>query len=281
MTQTIDLGGLPPPDIIETPDYELIVQQLKQDLINKHPDFESYMALASEPLVIAIEAFAYRELLLRQRINEAVKSNLLAFATGADLDQLGAFYGVTRQTGESDDSLRLRTKDRILGSSTAGGEAHYRYQAASVSTAIRDVAVDSPEPGKVRVSVLAETGADINSLLEKVRNRVAAPDVQVLTDTVEVVASELVPVDIKADIIPKLGALPVLKETLSAQLNAALEQNRQLGWDLAPSWVITQLHGSNIQEVQLHLPAQNVAVAPNQCIEVRSIELNILPSNSQ
>jgi phage-related baseplate assembly protein len=282
--QTIDLGGLPAPDIIEALDYEQIVDELKQQLISRNADFSELLQLESEPLTIAIEAFAYRELLLRQQINEAVRSNLLAFAQGADLDQLGAFYGVIRQSsnggdegnsGESDDVLRVRIKDRILGSSTAGGEAHYRYQAFSVSTDIRDVAVDSPQPGRVRVSVLAKTGVEIEPLIEQVKARVAADDVQVLTDTVEVVPTELIEVDIVADIIPLEGSLPLSQEILSQRFGQVIEQQRRLGWDLAPSWIVSQLHSSNIKEVHLHQPAQNIAVQPNQCILVRNIVLNI------
>lgn len=274
--QQLDLGSLPAPDIIESLDYEQIVSQLKQQLIDRNSDYSELLALESEPLTIAVEAFAYRELLLRQQINEAVRSNLLAFAMGADLDQLGAFYGVGRQDGEPDEPLRLRIKERILGSSTAGGEAHYRFQAFSVSTDIRDIAVDSPQPGLVRVSVLAKTGIEVEPLIKQVKARVAAPDVQVLTDTVEVVPTDLVPVDIVADITVEAGGLPISQPLMTQAFADIIEQQRRLGWDLAPSWIIRQLHSSSVKEVQLHQPAANVVIQPNQCILVNSITLNII-----
>ena len=273
--QQLDLGSLPAPDIIESLDYEQIVSQLKQQLIDRNSDYSELLALESEPLTIAVEAFAYRELLLRQQINEAVRSNLLAFAMGANLDQLGAFYGVIRQDGEPDEPFRLRIKERILGSSTAGGEAHYRFQAFSVSTDIRDIAVDSPQPGLVRVSVLAKTGIEIEPLIEQVKARVAAPDVQVLTDTVEVVPTDLVPVDIVADISVEAGGLPISQPLMTQAFADIIEQQRRLGWDLAPSWIIRQLHSASVKEVQLHQPVANVVIQPNQCILVNSITLNI------
>lgn len=276
MTEHLDLGSLPAPNIIQSLDYEQIVAQIKQLLIDKNQDYADALTLASDPLTIAIEAFAYRELLLRQHINQVVRANLLAFATDNDLDQLGAFYGVIRQQNENDSNLRLRIKDRILGSSTAGGEAHYRYQAFSVSTDIRDISVDSPNPGQVRVSVLAKTDADINQLIELVKARVTAPDVQVLTDTVAVVPTDLVEVDIIADITPQTGGLPVDKLIMEENFMEVLEEHRRLGWDLAPSWIISQLHGSNIQQVELIEPSHNIDIAPNQCVVVRSIQLNIL-----
>ena len=273
--QQLDLGSLPAPDIIESLDYEQIVSQLKQQLIDRNSDYSELLALESEPLTIAVEAFAYRELLLRQQINEAVRSNLLAFAMGANLDQLGAFYGVIRQDGEPDEPFRLRIKERILGSSTAGGEAHYRFQAFSVSTDIRDIAVDSPQPGLVRVSVLAKTGIEIEPLIEQVKARVAAPDVQVLTDTVEVVPTDLVPVDIVADISVEAGGLPISQPLMTQAFADIIEQQRRLGWDLAPSWIIRQLHSASVKEVKLHQPVANVVIQPNQCILVNSITLNI------
>lgn len=280
MTEPIDLGGLPAPDIIQALDFETIVSELKQLLLEQNADYADMLALESEPLTIAIQAFAYRELLLRQRINEAIRSNLLAFATHSDLEQLGAFYGVSRQIGEADTPLRQRIKDRILGSSTAGGEAHYRYQAFSVSTDIRDIAVDSPEPGRIRVSVLAKTGIPVEPLIEKVKARVTAPDVKVLTDTLDVVPTDLVEVDVVADIIPERGGQLVSADIIAAAFADEVERERHLGWDFAPSWIIKQLHGSNVQEVQLHSPASNVVIQPNQCIAVRNLSLNILPSNS-
>ena len=48
---------------------------------------------------LLVEAFSYKEMLLRQRINEAVQSLLLAFATGSDLDHRAAFWGLTRLGG--------------------------------------------------------------------------------------------------------------------------------------------------------------------------------------
>jgi len=44
------------------------------------------------------------------------------------------------------------------GFANAGGAAHYRYWALSASPEVADVEVDSPEPGRVRISVLAKEG---------------------------------------------------------------------------------------------------------------------------
>ena len=52
-----------------------------------------------------LETAAARETLLRARINDAAKANLVAFAGGGDLDHLAGFYDVVRLGGEADLAL--------------------------------------------------------------------------------------------------------------------------------------------------------------------------------
>lgn len=163
-----ELSDLPLPQIIEALDYEKILAALKSDFKTRWPDYSAF--LESDPAMKLLEVAAYRELLLRARVNDAARANLLAFAGGSDLDHLASFYGVFRMViqeedlatrpitpriMEDDTSLRLRTRARIIGFACAGGAAHYRYWALSASPEVADVAVDSPAPGQVRVSVLA------------------------------------------------------------------------------------------------------------------------------
>lgn len=69
--------------------------------------------------------------MLRERINETIKSNLLKFATGEDSDNLAEFYGVEREKEEEDESFRKRIKAKIVGCSIGGSKEYYRYHAPS------------------------------------------------------------------------------------------------------------------------------------------------------
>lgn len=153
---TFSIANLPEPELIEELDFEAIFRELVIDFRGRHPDYTAL--LESDPAIKLMQVFAYRELLLRQRVNDAFKATLLAFARGGDLDNLAAFYGVERQEGEGDLALRDRTIARIQGSSTAGGAAWYRFQALTADDRIADVLVSSPEPGEVRVAVLSLEG---------------------------------------------------------------------------------------------------------------------------
>ena len=103
-----DLASLPPPQSIEELSFERIFAEMLQDFRARYPQYSAL--LASDPAIKLLEVAAYRELLLRARINDAARASLLAFADGADLDHLAAFYGVTRLAGEGDDALRRRVR---------------------------------------------------------------------------------------------------------------------------------------------------------------------------
>ena len=160
---TIDLSSLPAPGIIEELDFEVILRAMRDDLVARFPPIAPVIDLQSEPARKLLEVCAYRELLLRQRVNDAARANLLAFAGTTDLDHLASFYGVTRLTEETDTALRLRVQQRIQGWSNAGGAAHYRYWALTADERVSDAAVSSPSAGIVRIAVLSAEGDGASS----------------------------------------------------------------------------------------------------------------------
>lgn len=84
---SVDFNNLAKPDMIETLDYETILNNRKQALIarfdgKEQDNIRTILARESEPLTKFIEENAYRELILRNRINAAARACLLAYATG-------------------------------------------------------------------------------------------------------------------------------------------------------------------------------------------------------
>lgn len=273
MTTLNDLASLPTPAVIETLSFETIFAELQTEFQSRYPDYSAL--LASDPAVKLLEVAAYREVLLRNRINAAAKASLLAFATDSDLDHLAAFYGVTRLMDETDEALRLRTRQRIIGFANAGGAAHYRYWALSASPEVADVEVDSPEPGRVRISVLAkgEEESVPDAVLEAVRAVVLKDDIRVLTDTVEVVAAELIPVTVTARLWLYPDAPMETFNAIQAAFIATFAANAGLGWDLTRSWVIGQLQRPGVHKVELLSPGTDIKAVANQA--VRLTELNL------
>lgn len=90
----IDLSQLPAPSVVEPLDYEQILGAMLADLKTRDPSFTALVE--SDPAYKILEVAAYRELLIRQRVNDAGRSVMLAYAHGSDLDHLGALMGVVR-----------------------------------------------------------------------------------------------------------------------------------------------------------------------------------------
>ena len=273
MTTLSDLASLPTPAVIEPLSFEMIFSELQTEFQSRYPDYSAL--LASDPAVKLLEVAAYREVLLRNRINAAAKASLLAFATGSDLDHLAAFYGVTRLMEEADEALRLRTRQRIIGFANAGGAAHYRYWALSASPDVADVEVDSPEPGRVRISVLAKGEEETvpDAVLEAVRAVVLRDDIRVLTDTVEVVAAELIPVTVTARIWLHPDTPLAAFEAIAPRFKDALAAQSGLGWDLTPSWVIGELQRPGVHKVELHSPTTDIRANANQAVRLMHLNL--------
>ncbi len=149
----IDLSKLPAPKVVEEIDYETILKEYYSTFIGKDTGYDAL--LESDPAITVLQTTAYREMLVRQRINEAAKSNLLAYATGSDLDQKAAGYGVLRLEDEEDNRLRHRCQLSLEGFSTAGPIGGYIFHALSASVKVKSVDVDSPNPGEVVATVLS------------------------------------------------------------------------------------------------------------------------------
>ncbi|EHP4010353.1 baseplate assembly protein, partial [Salmonella enterica] len=91
---TVDLSLLPVPDVVEELDYETILAERIATLISLYPEDQQEtvartLALESEPVVKLLQENAYREVIWRQRVNEAARAVMLAYAIDSDLDNIG------------------------------------------------------------------------------------------------------------------------------------------------------------------------------------------------
>ncbi len=258
-------------NIIEPLNFEEIFSRMKEELISRD---ESFTALVeSDSAMKVLEVAAWRELLLRQRINEAVKSNLLKFATGEDLDNLAEFYGVERQKGEDDERFRKIIKAKIIGWSTGGSKEHYRYHALSADSRVKDALVESPIPGKVQVSILStELSTLQEELLEIVKNQLNREDVRILTDTVEVVSCNMIEIDIHSKISIKR---PDIIETMKKKFIEKFGTTKRLGWKVTRSWIIANLFMEGVENVELIEPREDIVVKGNECAFLKSLNVEL------
>ncbi len=287
MTSQVDLSALPAPRVIEELSFETILAEMKADLIVRFPAIEPTLQLESSVALKVMEACAYRELLLRARINDAARSLLLARATGTDLDHIAANFGVVRlvvtpatasnpAVMEDDDRLRRRVLLAIEAYSVAGPADAYVYHALTAVPSLRDATAVSPEPGKVVVTIMA-SGADpmpTAEALTTVAMALRSDDVRPLTDNVSVLAPAVVEVQISAGITVFPGPDgTIVVQQARAKLQAWLAENALLGRDLRLSAIYSRLHVDGVHSVALQSPIADVVVGPRQIIRVTSVSV--------
>ena len=284
---TIDLSQLPAPDVVETLDYEALLAERKATLISLYPAEQQEavartLSLESEPIVKLLQENAYRELILRQRINEAAKAVMLPYALDGDLDQLGANNGIERlirtpaddtttpptpAVMESNDDFRARIAAAFEGLSVAGPTGAYEYHAKSADGRVADASAISPSPAVVTVTVLARegNGAAAGDLLAVVNAALNSENVRPVADRVSVQSAEIVNYEIEAEIYlyPGPEAEPV-RAAAEAKLAAYVSAQRRLGRDIRLSALYAAMHVEGVQRVSLIKPVADVVLDRTQ-----------------
>ncbi|HWD30936.1 MAG TPA: baseplate J/gp47 family protein [Pseudomonas sp.] len=267
---SVDLSALPAPQVLEDLDFESIFQA---DLAT----FRSHMgdnwdaSLESDPVSKLLEVGAYRKLLNRARVNDAAKALLLAYAQGADLDQLAANVQLQRlvvqvedpstvpptfQVLEEDDALRERVQLVYEGLTTAGPRNSYVLHARNASGQVADATAESPAPAQVVVTVLAlegdgGAGAD---LLDTVRRALNDDDVRPVGDRLTVQGATILRFRIDA-VVHMSGSGPEIEATLAEckrRLQDWINPRRRLGVEVSRSGVDAQLHINGVSRVDLN-----------------------------
>ncbi|SIR44737.1 baseplate J/gp47 family protein [Pseudomonas sp. A214] len=281
----IDLAQLPDPDVVEQIDYEQILADRKAYAISLWPaeqqaEVAATLAVESEPLTKLLQENAYREMLLRQRVNEASLANMLAKAKGKDLEQLAGNVNVQRlvvtpgnssaippiiAVMESDDSLRERAQMAWEGLSTAGPRNSYILHARSADGRIADATAESPSPAVVVVTVqgLVGDGSVDQELLDVVSRYLSDDDRRPVADRLTVQSATVLPYQVDAVLyLATTGpeAEPI-REAAQARLVSFISQRRRLGVEISESAIHAALHVEGVRKVDLH---NWVDITPNE-----------------
>ncbi|MBU1350635.1 MAG: baseplate J/gp47 family protein [Gammaproteobacteria bacterium] len=250
MSSIPDLAQLPAPNVVEALDYETILGAHRADLLARYPAAADVIALESEPLAKLLQAHAYRELLYRQRVNDAARAYLLAYATGADLDHKGAFYGLPRLPGEADERYRVRIQLRIRALAGNGTREHYELVALTASPNVRDAIAMQPWPGSVRVQLWLHDTTTADATQAAVLAALNADGARPLGVPVSVSLARPRAIHITAALTREPGAPTTLVAQLQAALPLALAAYARLGRAVPRSWVTTRLHVEGIAAVR-------------------------------
>lgn len=300
----LDLSKVPVPDIITVPDFETTYNELKAILLGLNPDYGEVLALESDPLAMALQTFAYREMVLQAKINDATRANMLASAKGNDLDGYAAGYNVARlvvQQGEplarppvpkimeDDESLRRRAQMAFDGLNTAGSDDSYVFHALSTDGKVLDADATSPSPCNMVVTLLSRdgNGTPNNELLVTVRRYFGLTDdgtaaaaqpskVRPLGDRLSVVAADVH----EYAVIAELTILPgpsgsTIQQTAETAVQAYVLDRHKLGYDVTRSGLYAALHQSGVHNVNLISPAADLIMNNTQAAYCSGVTVTV------
>ena len=299
MSTPIDLTQLPAPSVVEVLDFEAILATRKAHLVSLLPEAEraavtALLELESEPATKLLEENSYQETILRNRVNEAGKAVMLAFALDGDLDQLGANVNVARlvitpanpnalppvaAVMEDNDAYRLRIQESPDGLSVAGPKASYEFHARSADGRVKDASATSPAPASVTVTVLAnnDTGIADAALLATVARALNAEEVRPLGDRLTVQAAQVIDYQIEATLFIGVGPeVPILLDAARANAVRVSQPRRPLGHSIYRSACSAAVHVEGVRKVVLTSPGADIELNATQAARCTAIKLNVV-----
>ena len=299
MSTPIDLTQLPAPSVVEVLDFETILATRKAHLVSLLPEAEraavtALLELESEPATKLLEENSYQETILRNRVNEAGKAVMLAFALDGDLDQLGANVNVARlvitpanpnalppvaAVMEDNDAYRLRIQEAPDGLSVAGPKASYEFHARSSDGRVKDASATSPAPASVTVTVLSmeATGIASADLLATVARALNAEEVRPLGDRLTVQAAQVIDYQIEATLFIGVGPeVPILLDAARANAVRVSQPRRPLGHSIYRSACSAAVHVEGVRKVVLTSPAADIELNATQAARCTAVKLNVV-----
>ena len=289
---SLDLSLVPAPQVVKPVDYETIraarIAELTARFTAAGVPFD-VGAIESDPSVIHQEEDAYREMLDRQAVNDAAVSVMLAYAIGADLDNLAALLGLQRLTItpatdtlpavlQSDNELRALCRVALEGAAVGLTGGGYRLIALQAAPEVKAVGLVKSPGGRVDVILLGRTtdGLVAPDAVARVNTILQADDGGQLTDIVTVRSVTPLAYDIIVDAIIPAGPSPApIRAASVAALAAAAARLQTIGGVAPTDALIAAGRVAPMTKFSLVSPAEDIVAAPDAAPYARSITVNL------
>lgn len=98
-------------------------EQILADTVSEYQRLAGMKLNPGDAERILLDCMAYREVILRGSMEEAMRQNFVQYAAGVHLDNWGMLWGINREAGETDDEYRVRILAVAKG--TIGTKAAY------------------------------------------------------------------------------------------------------------------------------------------------------------
>lgn len=296
---SVDFNSLPKPNFVDVLDYEVILSERKEYFISLYPTDEQEavrktLSRESEPVNKLLQENAYREMILRNQINEKALATQLAFAKNKDLDVWGANFDVERllispaddsvtpplsAVYEKDEDFRYRIQKKLDALSTAGPESSYEYHTLSADGRVADVKCSSPSPAHALLTILQRDTAN-NASTEALNNivltYVSAEKRRPTGDRVQVQSAEIINYEIEAILVTKNvpETDPVLTAAQST-ISAYTTEEKRIGKGVYFSDIYSALKVSGVERVELISPTAELHIDNFQAAFCTSVKLSV------
>lgn len=292
MPGQIDLSQLPPPEILKDLDFEVLLKEIRDDFLERHPQAAETLDLESEPVTKLLETAAYRTMINRQEFQEDARSLLLAYATGKALDHIGVTYYHTKRLElqpaqpeadppleavmESDEDYKRRCQLAMDAPSTAGSEYGYEYHALSAHEDVKDAKAKNQYAGIVRVSVLSRngTGAASSELISTVKSALSAERTRPLNDQVDVRSAEIINYIVAASLQLREGPDPeVVRNAAEKAAQQYATERHALGETVVVDKLKSVMYVQGVERVILASPSQDIVCDKTQAPYCSALEV--------
>ncbi len=273
-----DLEKLAGKDSQDLPDYESILLECKaslQETFSHNPILSSIdvnTLPASDPLSKLLEVLAYRELYVRQQINERVESCRLANAQELDLNRLASLF-----LSDEPDPLEtvpqqvISQAGAIHTAGTVEGYKYFSYDALSPEekSELIDVKATNPGAGVVEIILLfsrqlmlqgqnqeeldiATTEKKLDELVKKVHLRLLDNSIRPIGHKIEVRAAETVPFRITARLgVESMPGAAEVRSAAEVKVNEYISERFQFGSTIYRTGVLSALHQEGVKYIIL------------------------------
>lgn len=283
----VDLSRLPAPEVVKQLDYNDIRTSALADLVTIFPEFSALTS--ADPAVKVLELFCYREILIRSQTNQQSLDNMLAFATGSDLDHIAVRVNLERfilNEGdplrgieallENDEDFRARIVRAPEGFSVAGPIGAYVNLATDAHADVRFASAISPAPSDILVTIQSRVGNGTASaeVIEAVRQYLNDENRRPLGDRLTVQSAQIKEFSVIANIKTFGGASSDLVLIAArTRLLSWLADNQRLERDITIDAIHAQLRVEGASLVTLD-GWQDIICGPTEAAYCTQISIN-------
>ena len=278
-----NLARLPLPASIKQVDYETNFMALLDKFKTLQPEYDAY--LESDPVIKIFEACAYVLTLKDQERNDQIKAILIAFANGADLDNLGALLAEARQENEEDERFRIRILTALDKASTAGAAEAYEALSLEADARVADVKAydDITQPAKAFVTIqsnMSDNGEADSELIGVVASYLNHEDRKPLG--AQVIVGSVAALNYQIDAVVKFDEsadIETVKLHMLDAINELVVQKHKINAEIALSEIYARLNIEGVSVVEeLNEPKANIKAGKHQapfCTSINIIEASV------